>query len=38
MPSRVAQYFDEENELQRNAGYSEISVFVKRERFMIPFK
>jgi hypothetical protein len=38
MPSRVAQYFDEAYELLRNAGYSEMAVFDKRERFMIHFK
>ena len=37
MPSRVAQYFDEAYELLRDAGYSEMAVFDKRERFMIPF-
>lgn len=37
MPSRVGQYFDEAYELLRNAGYSEMAVFEKRERFMIPF-
>jgi histidinol-phosphatase (PHP family) len=37
MPSRVAQYFDEAYELLRNVGYSEMAVFDKRERFMVPF-
>jgi histidinol-phosphatase (PHP family) len=37
MPSRVGQYFDEAYELLKNAGYSEMAVFDKRERFMIPF-
>jgi len=37
MPSRVGQYFDEAYELLKSAGYSEMAVFDKRERFMIPF-
>jgi histidinol-phosphatase (PHP family) len=37
MPSRVAQYFDEAYELLKSAGYSEMAVFNKRERYMIPF-
>lgn len=37
MPSRVGQYFDEAYELLRNTGYSEMAVFEKRERFMVPF-
>jgi histidinol-phosphatase (PHP family) len=37
MPSGVGQYFDEAYELLRNAGFSEMAVFDKRERFMIPF-
>jgi histidinol-phosphatase (PHP family) len=36
-PSRVGQYFDEAYELLRSAGYNEMAVFHKRERFMIPF-
>lgn len=37
MPSRVGQYFDEAYDLLRSAGYSEMAVFEKRERSMIPF-
>lgn len=37
MPSRVGQYFDEAYELVRKAGYSEMAVFNKRERSMVPF-
>lgn len=37
MPSRVAQYFDEAYELLKSAGFSEMAVFEKRARFMIPF-
>jgi histidinol-phosphatase (PHP family) len=37
MPSRVGQYFDEAYELLKIVGYSEMAVFEKRERFMIPF-
>jgi histidinol-phosphatase (PHP family) len=36
MPQRVAQYFDEAYELVREAGYTEMAVFDKRQRFMIP--
>jgi histidinol-phosphatase (PHP family) len=36
-PARVAQYFDEAYELLRKAGYTEMSVFKNRERFMVPF-
>jgi histidinol-phosphatase (PHP family) len=38
MPSRVGQYFDEAYELLKSVGYTEMAVFDKRERFMIPFK
>ena len=38
MPSRVGQYFDEAYQLLRDAGYTEMAVFKKRERFMIPFE
>jgi histidinol-phosphatase (PHP family) len=38
MPSRVAQYFEEAYELLKSVGYSEMAVFDKKERFMIPFK
>lgn len=38
MPSRVGQYFDEAYQLIRDAGYTEMAVFKKRERFMIPFE
>lgn len=37
MPSRVSQYFDEAYDLVRSAGFTEMAVFKKRERFMIPF-
>lgn len=37
-PSRVGQYFDEAYDLLRSAGYSEMAVFEKGERFMVPFK
>lgn len=37
MPSRVGQYFEEAYNLLREAGYSEMAVFNKRERYMIPF-
>jgi histidinol-phosphatase (PHP family) len=37
MPSRVGQYFDEAYELLKSVGYSEMAVFNKRDRFMIPF-
>jgi len=37
MPSRVGQYFDEAYKLLRDAGYTEMAVFDKRERYMIPF-
>lgn len=37
MPSRVGQYFDEAYQLLKDAGYTEMAVFNKRERFMIPF-
>ncbi len=38
IPSRVGQYFDEAYDLLREAGFTEMAVFDKRERFMIPFK
>ncbi len=38
LPSRVGQFFDEAYELIREAGYTEMAVFEKRERFMIPLK
>jgi histidinol-phosphatase (PHP family) len=38
MPVRVGQHFDEAYELLGNAGYREMAVFEKRERYMIPFK
>lgn len=37
MPSRVGQYFDEAYELLRYAGFSEMAVFDKRARRMVPF-
>lgn len=37
MPGRVAQYFDEAYELLRYVGFTEMAVFDKRERNMIPF-
>jgi histidinol-phosphatase (PHP family) len=37
MPSRVGQYFDEAYELLRFAGFSEMAVFDKRIRRMVPF-
>jgi histidinol-phosphatase (PHP family) len=37
MPSRVGQYFDEAYKLLKDAGYTEMAVFDKRERYMIPF-
>ena len=36
MPERVAQYFDEAYKLVIDAGYTEMAVFDKRQRFMIP--
>lgn len=36
MPSRVAQYFDEAYLLLKEAGYTEMAVFEKRARFMMP--
>jgi histidinol-phosphatase (PHP family) len=35
-PSRIGQYFDEAYRLLRDAGYTEMCVFRKRERFMVP--
>ncbi len=37
MPSRVAQYFDEAYELLRYIGFTEMAVFDKRVRHMVPF-
>jgi histidinol-phosphatase (PHP family) len=37
MPSRVGQHFDEAYELLRDAGFSEMAVFDKRVRRMVPF-
>jgi histidinol-phosphatase (PHP family) len=37
MPARVAQYFDEAYDLLRYTGFSEMAVFDKRVRRMIPF-
>lgn len=36
-PSRVGQYFDEAYELLRYVGYSEMAVFDKKVRTMVPF-
>jgi histidinol-phosphatase (PHP family) len=37
MPSRVGQYFDEAYELLRYVGFTEMAVFDKRVRNMVPF-
>jgi histidinol-phosphatase (PHP family) len=37
MPARVGQYFDEAYELLRYVGYTEMAVFDKRARRMVPF-
>jgi len=37
MPSRVGQYFDEAYKLLRKTGYTEMAVFNKRVRHMVPF-
>jgi histidinol-phosphatase (PHP family) len=37
MPSRIAQYFDEAYELLRYTGFTEMAVFDKRIRKMVPF-
>jgi histidinol-phosphatase (PHP family) len=37
MPSRVGQYFDEAYELLRYVGFTEMAVFNKRVRTMVPF-
>jgi histidinol-phosphatase (PHP family) len=37
MPSRVGQYFDEAYELLRYIGFTEMAVFDKRVRKMVPF-
>jgi len=35
-PERVGQYFDEAYRLLKDAGYTEMCTFKKRERFMVP--
>jgi len=37
MPARVGQYFDEAYDLLRYTGFSEMAVFEKRRRRMVPF-
>ena len=37
MPSRIGQYFDEAYELLRYVGFTEMAVFDKRKRRMVPF-
>lgn len=37
MPLRVGQYFDEVYELLRYIGYTEMAIFEKRNRYMVPF-
>ena len=37
MPSRMGQYFDEAYELLRISGFTEMSAFIKRDRYQIPF-
>ncbi len=37
LPANVGQYFSEAYDLLREAGYTEMAVFEKRERYMIPF-
>ncbi len=37
MPSRIGQYFDEAYELLRYIGFTEMAVFNKRVRTMVPF-
>jgi histidinol-phosphatase (PHP family) len=37
MPARVGQYFDEAYELLRYMGFTEMAVFEKRVRHMVPF-
>ena len=37
MPARVGQYFDEAYELLRYVGFTEMAVFEKRARRMVPF-
>ena len=37
MPSRVGQYFDEAYELLRYVGFTEMAIFDKRERKLVPF-
>ncbi|MDP4221900.1 MAG: histidinol-phosphatase [Bacteroidota bacterium] len=36
-PLNLGQYFDEAYDLLRDAGYTEMAVFDRRERYMIPF-
>lgn len=36
LPSRVGQHFDEAYGLLKDAGYKEMAVFSKRERYMVP--
>ncbi len=35
-PERIGQYFDEAYDLLKLAGYKEMAVFARRERYMIP--
>jgi histidinol-phosphatase (PHP family) len=37
MPSRIGQYFDEAYELLRYIGFTEMAIFDKRVRHMVPF-
>jgi histidinol-phosphatase (PHP family) len=37
MPMRVGQYFDEAYELLRYIGFTEMAVFDKRKRSLVPF-
>ncbi|MGE5420531.1 MAG: histidinol-phosphatase [Chloroflexota bacterium] len=37
MPARVSQYFDEAYDLLRYTGFTEMAVFEKRKREMVPF-
>jgi histidinol-phosphatase (PHP family) len=37
IPSRVGQYFEEAYDLLRYVGFSEMAIFEKRERKMVPF-
>jgi len=36
-PLRIGQFFDEAYDILKRSGYSEMAVFNKRERFLIPF-